>query len=202
MGGTRAVFRKSECRDTRHRLVSDCSNLAGAGGRSARFDSRCRRLCQLVVRCRLEGIYRRRQTRGVRADASLAILDPGAESERRGALHPESLRAEARHGRAKTPTGPRKARPDDRLRTSSRRMSRPSRVCPAQVRHDESFPVISVKRAGACGADHLGGYSETVCTTLPTGRELVTGSLMSLTSASSYSCNVCSGALAFICTTL
>src|SRR5450759_1675017 len=41
-------------------------------------------------------------------------------------------------------------------------------------------------------------YSETVCTTLPTGRVLATGSFMSLTSASSYSARVCSGALAFI----
>ena len=45
-------------------------------------------------------------------------------------------------------------------------------------------------------------YCETVCTTLPTGRVLATGSLISLTSASSYSAKVCSGALAFICTTL
>ncbi len=45
-------------------------------------------------------------------------------------------------------------------------------------------------------------YCETVCTTLPTGRVLATGSFISLTSASSYSAKVCSGALAFICTTL
>jgi hypothetical protein len=31
-----------------------------------------------------------------------------------------------RHGRAKAPTGPREARPDDRLRASSRQMTRPS----------------------------------------------------------------------------
>jgi hypothetical protein len=45
-------------------------------------------------------------------------------------------------------------------------------------------------------------YSETVCTTLPTGRVLATGTFISLTSASSYSGKVCSGALAFICTIL
>ena len=45
-------------------------------------------------------------------------------------------------------------------------------------------------------------YSETVCTTLLTGRVLATGSFMSWTRASSYSGKVCSGALAFICTTL
>jgi hypothetical protein len=77
---------------------------------------------------------------------------------------------------------------------------------PVSTRHKSGmmnhFRLFSVKRAGVCGADHLGDYSETVCTTLPTERELVTGSLMSLTSASSYSGNVCSGALAFICTTL
>jgi len=45
-------------------------------------------------------------------------------------------------------------------------------------------------------------YSETVCTTLLTGRVLATGSFMSWTRASSYSGKICSGALAFICTTL
>jgi hypothetical protein len=48
----------------------------------------------------------------------------------------------------------------------------------------------------------VSNYCETVCTTLPTGRVLATGSFISLTSASSYSAKVCSGALAFICTTL
>jgi hypothetical protein len=48
----------------------------------------------------------------------------------------------------------------------------------------------------------LARYCETVCTTLLTGRVLATGTFMSLTSASSYSGNVCNGALAFICTTL
>ena len=45
-------------------------------------------------------------------------------------------------------------------------------------------------------------YSVTVCTTLPIGRVLETGTFMSLSRASSYSGKVCSGALAFICTTL
>jgi hypothetical protein len=41
-------------------------------------------------------------------------------------------------------------------------------------------------------------YSETVCTTLLTGRRLVTGTFASLISASSYSARVSSGILAFI----
>src|SRR4051794_34438851 len=47
-----------------------------------------------------------------------------------------------------------------------------------------------------------GCYSEIVCTTLETGRELMVGSLASLSSSSSYCGSVCTGALAFICTTL
>ena len=46
------------------------------------------------------------------------------------------------------------------------------------------------------------GYSEIVCTTLETGRALTVGSLTSFWSSSSYDAMVCTGALAFICTTL
>src|SRR5260221_5696828 len=45
-------------------------------------------------------------------------------------------------------------------------------------------------------------YSEIVCTTLETGRELTVGSLASFTTSSSYCGRVCTGALAFIATTL
>ena len=45
-------------------------------------------------------------------------------------------------------------------------------------------------------------YSEIVCTTLETGRELTVGSLASLRISSSYCAMVCTGALAFIWTTL
>jgi hypothetical protein len=45
-------------------------------------------------------------------------------------------------------------------------------------------------------------HSETVCTTLLTGRLLTVGSLTSFKSASSYCERVCTGAFAFICTTL
>ena len=45
-------------------------------------------------------------------------------------------------------------------------------------------------------------YCETVCTTLLTGRPLETGTLPSFSTISSYSASVCTGALAFICTTL
>ena len=45
-------------------------------------------------------------------------------------------------------------------------------------------------------------YSEIVCTTLETGLELTVGNLASLRISSSYCASVCTGALAFICTTL
>src|SRR5437899_2978619 len=45
-------------------------------------------------------------------------------------------------------------------------------------------------------------YSEIVCTTLETGRELTVGSLASLTIWSSYCASVCTGSLALIATTL
>ncbi len=45
-------------------------------------------------------------------------------------------------------------------------------------------------------------YSEIVCTTLETGRELTVGSLTSLRISSSYCAMVCTGALAIILTTL
>src|SRR5712672_1198576 len=56
----------------------------------------------------------------------------------------------------------------------------------AQRRHDRAWPL----------------YSEIVCTTLETGRELTVGSLASFSSSSSYCGSVCTGVLAFICTTL
>jgi len=66
-----------------------------------------------------------------------------------------------------------------------------------------SRPSTALRSAhGEREREGLAGYSETVCTTLLTGRELATGSFMSLTSISSYSGNVSSGVLAFICTTL
>ena len=46
------------------------------------------------------------------------------------------------------------------------------------------------------------GYSETVWTTLETGRELTVGSFRSLTMSSSYCAIVCTGVLARIATTL
>src|SRR4051794_29362759 len=50
---------------------------------------------------------------------------------------------------------------------------------------------------------HPGGrYSEMVCTTLDTGREVTVGSLASFISTSSYCGSVCTGAFGFICTTL
>jgi len=45
-------------------------------------------------------------------------------------------------------------------------------------------------------------YSEIVCTTLETGRELTVGSFTSFMSSSSYCGSVWIGAFAFICTTL
>ena len=45
-------------------------------------------------------------------------------------------------------------------------------------------------------------YCVTVCTTLPTGRVVATGTLTSFSMASSYSGSVCTGALALIWTTL
>ena len=48
----------------------------------------------------------------------------------------------------------------------------------------------------------LAAYSEIVCTTLETGRELTVGSLASFKTSSSYCGRVCTGAFAFICTTL
>src|SRR6267154_1615610 len=53
-------------------------------------------------------------------------------------------------------------------------------------------------RHGFLAAD----YSEIVCTTLETGRELTVGSLASLMTSSSYLAMVCTGDLAFIATTL
>jgi hypothetical protein len=66
-----------------------------------------------------------------------------------------------------------------------------------------SRPSTALRSArGEHEREGLAGYSETVCTTLLTGRELATGSFISLTSISSYSGKVSSGVLAFICTTL
>ena len=45
-------------------------------------------------------------------------------------------------------------------------------------------------------------YSEIVCTTLETGRELTVGSLTSFRSSSSYCGRVCTGAFGIILTTL
>ncbi len=45
-------------------------------------------------------------------------------------------------------------------------------------------------------------YSEIVCTTLETGRELTVGSLASFRTSSSYCGSVCTGALGIILTTL
>ena len=55
-------------------------------------------------------------------------------------------------------------------------------------------------RRGLPSADR--SYSEMVCTTLETGRELTVGSFTSFTSSSSYCGRVSTGAFAFICTTL
>ncbi len=64
------------------------------------------------------------------------------------------------------------------------------------------FFVIATRWLAMTAIKPANRYCETVCTTLPTGRVRATGSFISLTSASSYSGKVCSGALAFICTTL
>jgi hypothetical protein len=95
------------------------------------------------------------------------------------------------------PTGRREAPPDGAIREQYRRARIP----------DFAEPVIGrafVRPVGSIRATTLRSprYCETVCTTLLTGRVLATGTFMSLTSASSYSGNVCNGALAFICTTL
>ena len=49
---------------------------------------------------------------------------------------------------------------------------------------------------------HPRRYSEIVCTTLETGREVTVGNFASFISASSYCGSVCTGAFGFICTTL
>src|SRR3954447_14748555 len=64
--------------------------------------------------------------------------------------------------------------------------------------HDD----VAVDAVCGHGCASLGRYSEIVCTTLETGRELMVGSLASFSSSSSYCGSVCTGALAFICTTL
>jgi len=60
---------------------------------------------------------------------------------------------------------------------------------------------VNVKRRrGRCHTPLA--YSEIVCTTLETGRELTVGSLASFKTSSSYRAMVSTGAFAFICTTL
>ena len=77
------------------------------------------------------------------------------------------------------------------------------------VRHD----VTGVRQHAVRGNNHVAfdaqrhlcvapRYSEIVCTTLETGRELTVGSFRSLTMSSSYWASVCTGALARIATTL
>ena len=76
------------------------------------------------------------------------------------------------------------------------------------VRHD----VLRIRQHAVGGDDDIavdaqrhgdgGVYSETVVTTLETGRELTVGSLRSLMTSSSYFAMTCTGALARIATTL
>ena len=66
------------------------------------------------------------------------------------------------------------------------------------VRGHDDVAVDAQIRHRACGEV----YSEIVCTTLETGRELTVGNLASLRTSSSYCAMVCTGALAIILTTL
>ncbi len=59
--------------------------------------------------------------------------------------------------------------------------------------HEATGAAIMIRASRKCS-----NYSETVCTTLLTGRVLATGSFMSLIISSSYSGRVCTGALALI----
>ena len=67
------------------------------------------------------------------------------------------------------------------------------------VRGDDDVAFDAQRRHGARVAAR---YSEIVCTTLDTGRELTVGSFRSLTMSSSYCARVSTGALARIATTL
>ena len=64
--------------------------------------------------------------------------------------------------------------------------------------HDD----IAVNVERRHGVFALLAYSEIVCTTLETGRELTVGSLASFKTSSSYRAMVSTGSFAFICTTL
>ena len=77
------------------------------------------------------------------------------------------------------------------------------------VRHD----IAGVRQHAVCRDDDIafdaqthgrgdGDYSEIVCTTLETGRELTVGSFRSLTTSSSYWAMVCTGVFDFMATTL
>jgi hypothetical protein len=196
MGDTCAVTRQPEPTEPRHRLAGDRSNLFGPDCGVARLGGRFHRLCQLVVRCQFSGIYRGQPAIGARAWTSPASLDSGSRRQRPGDLRSERLRED--------------------------RASRHSGMCVSARPGISRFSDVQLHSVVRCGACHRAArkrrpvgiapewrwrrllycYSETVCTTLPTGRVLATGTFISLTSASSYSGKVCSDVLAFICTTL
>ena len=69
------------------------------------------------------------------------------------------------------------------------------------VRRDDDIAFDAQRRHGFVRSAEA-GYSEIVCTTLETGRELTVGSLASFSRSSSYCGMVCTGALARIATTL
>src|SRR5882757_10918180 len=60
------------------------------------------------------------------------------------------------------------------------------------VRRHDDVTLDAQRRHGACRARPI--YSEIVCTTLETGRELTVGNLASLRTSSSYCGMVCTGA--------
>jgi hypothetical protein len=172
------------------------SNRAAAGACHARDFRRGHRLPELVVKCRQGGFHESQRAVAVRNETPAAILQSDANSQSPDGLLSESL-SERRTTRHCEEQG------DEAIHLATQRKM----DCFAESVIGRAFahsrdPLARNDGRSKAARSRANRYSETVCTTLLTGRALATGSFMSLTSISSYSGKVASGVLAFICTTL
>src|ERR1039458_4657428 len=107
MGGISATTRQPEPRQPRHPLAENCWNLAGPGSYFARPVSRRHRLSELVIGCRLERIYGRKQDIGARREISAAILRSGPDRQRPHDLQSERVSEKGlRHARSRISRNP------------------------------------------------------------------------------------------------